>query len=714
MLSPDTRRNDPCPCGSGKRYKECHGALQNASDGSFASVARSHLARGSLADAQRSARQAIEHDEADADAWTVLGLCLETSEPDAARAALTRSLSLAPQLPEPHFRLGDLHRRQGEHALAIASYESALALGLHHPVLLNNLGLALQGLDKLDEAIARYREALSLQSEFVEAHANLGDVLRMRHRYAEATAHYTHAVALNPNVASLWTSLGLCQHRIGKIEDARASFTRALALEPDNPQALANIASLLVAEQRFAEAAPMLEKAIGLRPQLVEASNTLLYVRQQLCDWHDFDRLFRGQRASLARPDAPPVPPHNLFTLPYTPRELLDATRKWVAHNLPTLTPKLSVAPELVGGRLRIGYLGPDFRSHPLASLLTEVIERHDRTRFEVFGYSLGPDDGSAARARFAAAFDRFVDVRTESVQNTARRIAQDGIAVLFDTSGYVINARSAIFALRPATIQINCIGFPGTLGADCYDYILTDRFVTPPEQQENFSERFLYLPNCYLPSDSRRAIGSAPTRAQCGLPTEGFVFCCFNSAYKITPTIFDIWARLLRAVPGSVLWLLEAHPTASGNLRREAERRGVAADRLLFAPRVPLAEHLARHAAADLFLDTFPCNAHTTANDALYAGLPLLTCAGETFASRVSGSQLLAIGLPDLVTERLEDYEAVALELACNPTRLRNLRDRLRSNRESADLFNAKEYAAALEGLLFETYENLRSSQRA
>jgi protein O-GlcNAc transferase len=275
------------------------------------------------------------------------------------------------------------------------------------------------------------------------------------------------------------------------------------------------------------------------------------------------------------------------------------------------------------------------------------------------------------------------------------------------------VNARSAIFTLRPAAIQINCIGFPGTLGADCYDYILTDRFVTPPEQQVNFSERFLYLPDCYLPSDSKRTMAAIPTRRQCGLPAEGFVFCCFNGAYKITPTVFDVWMRLLGEVPGSVLWLLEANATASENLRSEAERRGVGSDRLVFAPRVPPEEHLARHTIADLFLDTFPCNAHTTANEALFAGLPLLTCAGETFASRVSGSQLLAMGLPELVTESIEAYEALALKLARDPDRLRKLRDRLQSNRELSTLFNAKAYALALEELLLQTCENLRSSQR-
>jgi predicted O-linked N-acetylglucosamine transferase (SPINDLY family) len=523
----------------------------------------------------------------------------------------------------------------------------------------------------------------------------------MQHRYAQAAPHYARAVALSPEVPSLWTNLGLCQHRIGALLEARASFERALALEPDDAHLLVNIASLLIAEQRFAEAAPLIERARALRPDLIEASNALLYVRQQLCDWRDFDRLFQAQRASLAQSGTPAITPHNLFALPYTPSELLAATRKWVAQNLPPMAAKQVSAPTLVNGRLRIAYLGPDFRSHPLASLLTEVIERHDRSRFEVFGYSLGPDDGSAARARFTAVFDHFVDIRGESAEKTARRIAEDRIAVLFDTSGYVVHARPEIFALRPATIQINCIGFPGTLGADCYDYILSDRFVTPLEQQENFSERFLYLPQCYLPGDSRRAIAPTPTRAQSGLPEEGFVFCCFNSSYKITPSAFAVWMRLLRAVPRSVLWLLEASVTARANLLHEAELRGVTPDRLVFAPRVSLAEHLARHTAADLFLDTFPCNAHTTANDALFAGLPLLTYTGDTFASRVSASQLLAVGLPELVTDTLEAYEATGLRLARDPDFLRSLRERLRSSRDSSDLFNAEKYARSLELLL-------------
>src|SRR6266540_799445 len=701
MPDNNIRRNDSCPCGSGRRYKDCHGALRPEGSESLSEIARAGLAQGRLEEAARDARAAIERDATDADAWTVLGLALEAAQPDAALDAWHRAIALAPRQPEAHFRIGDFRRRRGEHGAAIAAYEAAIAAGSTHPVLLNNLGLSLQAQGRFDAAADRYREAIALQPDLLPAHANLGDVLSTRHRYAEAAASYARAAALNPNLAALWNNLGFCQRRAGAPTAARTSFQRALSFAPDDPQALLGLASLDIADQRYEHAAPLIERALALQPESAEAMNLLLYTRQHTCDWTDFERLLEAQRASLAQPEAPSITPHNLLALPYAPDELLAAARKWAKEHLGGINPGHPPPPSAVDGRVRIAYIGPDFRMHPLANLLTEVIERHDRARFEVFAYSFGPDDGSAARARFAAAFDRFVDVRGESFEATAHRIADDRVAVLFDTSGYVIHARSEIFALRPAPIQVNCIGFPGTLGADCYDYVLTDRFVTPPEQQANFVERFLYLPDCYLPGDSRRPIGVTPSRVQCGLPEDAFVFCCFNASYKIVPRVFDVWMRLLREVNRSMLWLLETNATATANLRRQARERGVAPERLIFAPRVPLAEHLARHAAADLFLDTFPCNAHTTANDALFAGLPLVTCAGETFASRVSGSQLHAIGLPDLVTHDLGAYEALVLKLARDPDTLRSLRARLRTNSKSCPLFDTGRYTRELEKLI-------------
>jgi predicted O-linked N-acetylglucosamine transferase (SPINDLY family) len=484
---------------------------------------------------------------------------------------------------------------------------------------------------------------------------------------------------------------------------AREAFERALALEPDAPYALDNLAASLIAEGRHAEALPLLDRALQVDPDDEQAASTLLYLKLHTCDWDGLDAAVARQRRALDREDAPIVSPHSLFALPFTPAELLTAARHWVRARLRTPDPLPPVRPERVNGRFRIGYMGSDFRAHALASLLGGVIEAHDRSRFEVFAYSFGPDDRSEARIRFEHAFDRFVDVAAESVEATVRRIRGDRIAVLLDTGGYVLGARSEIFAARPAPIQVNAIGFPGTLGAPWYDYILGDAYVTPPGAEGDFAESILRLPHCYLPGEDRRAIAAAPTRAACALPDAGFVFCCFNASYKILPEVFAIWMRLLAATPRSVLWLLDTNREATANLRREAARRGIAPERLIFAPRVALADHLARHAAADLFLDTFPCNAHTTANDALFAGLPLITCSGDTFASRVSGSQLQAAGLSDLVTRSLADYEALALELARDRTQLARYHERLRTGRDTSPLFDSAAYARALETLLLE-----------
>ena len=662
--------------------------------------ARAYLAGGDTERALASARQVLAIDSRDAEAWNVLGLCLEATDPEAARDAWRRAVEWAPREPEAHFRLGDYYRRRGEHAAAIAAYRAALACGGQQAELFNNLGLALQEAGELDAAEECFSAALERAPGLAAAHANLGDVLRLKHRFGDAAASYSRAAALAPGVAQLWQNLGVCQHRSGQFASARASFERARALAPGTAAILVDLAASFTAESRFGEARPLLERALQLQPGLAAADTALLYLQQHTCSWQGLDRRIERQRELLGRPDAPPVSPHNLLALPFTPAELLTAARDWARRQIGVRAASLPNPPPS-GGRLRIAYFGADFRAHPLASLLTEVIERHDRTRFEVLGYSFGPDDGSDARARFGRAFDRFVDVRNESVQAIVERIRGDGVAVLFDTGGYVHNARSEVLALRAAPIQINAIGFPGTLGADFYDYVLTDAFVTPPGQERNFSERFLVLPHCYLPGDSRRQIDPPPTRAQCTLPESAFVFCCFNASYKILPDVFALWMRVLRTVPDSVLWLLETHAEATRNLREEARRHGLAPERLVFAPRVPLPRHLARHALADLFLDTFPCNAHTTANDALFAGLPIVTCAGETFASRVSGSQLNAIGLPELVTRSLEAYEALAAKLAIDRAHLALYRARLAANRATHPLFDSGAYARALEALL-------------
>jgi len=349
--------------------------------------------------------------------------------------------------------------------------------------------------------------------------------------------------------------------------------------------------------------------------------------------------------------------------------------------------------------RIRIGYLSADFCEHPVAYATAELFEKHDREPFEILGYSCGPDDGGAMRQRLVKAFDRFADVSNLAFMDAARRIAADGVDILVDLTGYTQHAPTEILAYHPAPVQVNYLGYPGTMGADYMDYIFVDDFVVPTDQQSYFSERLVHLPGCYLPYASQQKISAiTPSRAKCVLPEEGFVFCCFNNSYKITPAMYDVWMRLLKAVPGSVLWLRENNRWVAANLRREAESRGVAADRLVFASKWPLPEHLSRYRLADLYLDTFPYNAHSMAGDVLWAGCLLLTMSGHTFASRVAGSLLRTVGLPELVTESLEQYEELALRLAQNHQELSELRSRLAANRDTCSLFDCQRFARHLE----------------
>ncbi len=349
--------------------------------------------------------------------------------------------------------------------------------------------------------------------------------------------------------------------------------------------------------------------------------------------------------------------------------------------------------------RLRLGYLSSDFREHAVAYLLAEALELHDREAFDVFGYGIGGDDGSELRQRLMNAFDQFVDVGPLSAQDAARRIHADGIDILIDLNGHTQGGRTEICALRPAPLQVSYLGYPATMGADFVDYVITDRYLTPPEQQRNYSERFAYLPDVYQPNDRMRPmLAETPPRSTYGLPEDGFVYCSFNNSYKITPRLFEIWMRLLAKTPGSVLWLQEGNTLVMANLRREAQRRGIAPDRIVFSPRKLPDEYRAQYRVADLFLDTLPYNAGATASDALWAGLPLLTCSGQTYVSRMAGSLLRAVGLPELIASSLDEYESTALTLAQEPQELRTLRQRLVDARERAPLFDTPRYTRNLE----------------
>jgi predicted O-linked N-acetylglucosamine transferase (SPINDLY family) len=585
-----------------------------------------------------------------------------------------------------------------------------------HTGALNNLGLAYKASGEIERAEACYRAILAVRPQDSAALSNLTHALFQREQHAEAIATSDRLLALDHDAsASIHLLRALSQERLQDIAGAEASLRAATRQWPDDATLQAYLGTLYVREQRYSEAEAPLYRSVELAPGSAYALSMLARARQHRCAWAALGELFARLEAILAAEggEGPvPVEPFAALAMPLSPLAQLHVAQRW-ARKIAFVPPRPEPPTASVASseRLRVAFVSANFCEHPTAQLSLEFWERIDRSRLQMFAYSLRRSNDAVAN-RIQSAFEHFIDVSDEPVERIARRIREDRIAVLIDRNGYTIHARPAIFALRPAPVQINCIGFPGTLGAAWYDYIFTDRFSLPQRLAPFYSERALYMPHMAFPSDTTRLpAGPPPTRAACGLPEQGFVFCCFNNAYKILPGMFAIWMRLLQAVPGSVLWLLEANPEARANLRREAAQAGVDPERLIFAPRAPVHEHVARNAAADLFVDTYPYGAHTTANDALLAGLPVLTCVGETLASRIAGSQLHAIGLPELVTESFTDYEALALELATQPALLKSYRHRLAANRHTHPLFDMPAYARDFEDAMERVWRDYAGS---
>jgi predicted O-linked N-acetylglucosamine transferase (SPINDLY family) len=609
---------------------------------------------------------------------------------DQAMARFARALAIAPGLAEAHHNMGNLLARQGRLDEALASFERALAGKPDFAEALSSRGVVLRDLKRPAEALADFEAALAIRPDLADAHCNRGAALRDLRRPGEALAALDGALALAPDHADAHYNRGIAQLDLGRPADALASFDAALALRPEHADAQYNRAAALRDLKRLAEAAAGFERALALKPDHRYAFGAMADAALAICDWARTASLAGVLEERVARRGSI-ISPFTLLGYGSSPALQLEAARSSIAGKVASPTP-----PPRHGGslhqrdRLRIAYLSADFRQHAVASLLAGLIERHDRARFEIFGISFGPDDQSEMRGRLAAAFDGFHDVRPQNDQEAASLLDALGIDIAVDLMGHTQGARPGILGNRPAPIQANYLGYPGTMGADFIDYVIADRTVLPFDRQPYYTEKIVHLPGCYQVNDSKRKMAAtAPSRREAGLPEQGFVFCCFNNNYKITAPVFDVWMRLLRAVEGSVLWLLHDNDNAQENLCREAAARGIAPARLVFAGRVDLAEHLARHRLADLFLDTLPYNAHTTGSDALWVGLPLLTCSGDGFAGRVAASLLHAAGLSQLVTHDLGEYESLSLRLAGDRSLLGALRHRLAENRSTCALFD-------------------------
>jgi protein O-GlcNAc transferase len=648
-------------------------------------------------------------------------------------AALRRRLTLAPGPPGLWNALGVALHAVKEHKAAAAAYRAALRLDPFFDSALGNFCLLTN--ETVGPAPIHFSFAALHPANVgtLNAVGNLffaaGDLTRAARAYGAAARVAPDMIDPQINLAEI----SLRRDGQGTRDDVRAELRRLIALAPADPRPHRLLSRLLGQEQRFeaalvaaqnaAAAAPddgdvladlgaaalrarlplVAETAYGrllrLAPDNLIGSAHLTELRMAACDWEGVAALAPRLLTGLRRGDGH-APPFILLGLPdAAPADQLEAARRWatrIARETPLIPPVISRPGD---GRIRIGYLSADFREHAIAYLVGGMLEAHDRDRFQVTAYSIGPDDASLMRRRIITGVERFVDLRQLSDGAAAQRIAADGTDILVDLTAYTAFARSRICAARPAPIQVNWLGYPGTTGAGFMDYIIADPRLIRPKDARFYAEQPVLLPHSYQANDRKRPIAAeTPDRQESGLPESGFVFCCFNNLYKITPQVFDRWLSILRRAPGSVLWLLQGRPEAARNLRARAAAGGVAPDRLIFAPPLPLPQHLARHRLADLFLDTLPYNAHTTASDALWAGLPLLTCPGGTLAARVASSLLHAAGLPELAVESPEAYEALALELAGAPDRLAALKEKLAAQRLTCPLFDDVRFARHIE----------------
>jgi predicted O-linked N-acetylglucosamine transferase (SPINDLY family) len=492
--------------------------------------------------------------------------------------------------------------------------------------------------------------------------------------------------------------------------DALASYDKALTLNPNDADACLNRGNALKNLKRLGDALASYDRALALKPDIEFLFGTRLHTKMKLCNWEGFAESVDQLIVDVSQGKLV-TEPFVLLGLVDNPDLHLRSSRVYGDKNFKrqdVLGPITKRAPI---GKIRIGYYSGDFRSHAVSYLMAELFELHDRSRFDVYGFSLSLDQKDEMRQRVSAAFDRIIDVFGMSNREVAKLSRELEIDIAIDLGGYTTDSRTGIFAERAAPIQVSYLGYIGTMGVDYLDYVIADKTVIPPESQSNFTEKVVYLPDSYQVNDSKRKISDRQfTKQELGLPEEGFVFCCFNDNYKVLPTTFDGWMRILKAVEGSVLWLLEDNPAAAANLRKQAELRGVDSKRLIFAHRVPFEDYLARYRAADLMLDTLPYNAGATASDALWANLPVLTHIGKSFVSRMAASLLNAIHLSELITTTQDEYEAKAIELAKHPNRLREIKDKLELNRLTTPLFDTRLFAKHIEAAYVAMYDRYQA----
>jgi predicted O-linked N-acetylglucosamine transferase (SPINDLY family) len=642
----------------------------------------------------------------DVDAHVRLGNCFKKiGRLELALDSYARAIRLNPDYADCHYLMANTQVEIGNFEGAVERYNFAIELKPDFPAAYNNRGNALRELGRIDEAISSFRRAIELQPEYCAAYGNLGVAFLDKRSLDDALVCFDKAIQIDPLGVDFYNNRATALYELDRIEAAIDDFRRAIEIEPGHLSAYRNLANALLQIGRLEEALVCFSAVIRINPQADFVVGIIRHIKMRICDWTNFEsdrealelKILNSERAvmpwiSIGLTESPRL--QFLAAKLYSPERLSDE----LPFDGGALKQRLQ-APPGSGSRVKIGYYSADFHDHATSHLIADTLEYHDKNLFEILLFSFGPILEDGMQTRLATTVDQFFDVRQKSDSEIAAFSRDLAVDVAVDLKGYTQHSRPGIFAARCAPIQVGFLGYPGTMGAKFIDYIFADRVLIPDGLASFYSEKVVRLPGSYQPNDSRRTISNRQfSRLEFGLPEGGFVFCCFNNNYKILPETFDLWMRIILKVEGSVLWLLGDNPSAIRNLYNEAESRGVSKSRIVFAERAPHDIHLARHRLADLYLDTFPCNAHTSASDSLWAGLPLITRVGETFASRVAASLLSVLGLQELIAETKDDYFSLAITFATDVSRLNAIRERLEANKRRSPLFNARLFARNLE----------------
>lgn len=593
----------------------------------------------------------------------------------------------------------------GRLAEAEKGFRKAVELNPNYAEAYYNMGLVFEFQGKFDEAILSYQRAIKNNKSLAEAHNNIGNILTIQGKDDEAIKAYKCAIEHNPTLAEASNNFGNILAKQGKYNEAISEYQKAIRINPAFPEAHFNLGNTLKDQCRIEEAISAYQFALAKNPNHAKSEANMLHQKQHICDFIAKEKLQEASaRLGIETKDVSPFLALSWADSPqdHFMRAISRSRAKYKLSPLP-----LPVHPKMRPDRLKIGYFSADFHDHATMYLMAGLLRQHDRSAFETFAYSYGRSKSGEWRKRAENDIDHFFDVTEQSDRKIVDVIRSHALDIAIDLKGFTQHSRVQLFQYRLAPIQINYLGYPGTMGAEFIDYIIADPVVIHAEQRQFYSEKVIFLPHSYQPNDNERPIAATnTTRSDVGLPEGAFVFCCFNNNYKISPAEFDIWMRLLHKVDGSVLWLLKSNKWAESNLRKEAATRGIDPLRLIFAPKLPHSEHLARHKHADLFIDTFNYNAHTTASDALWAGLPVVTKQGKQFAARVASSLLHAIGLPELVTNSEEEYEALILDIATDKKKLNSIREKLANNSLSNPLFDTERYTRNFEKGLKMAYD--------